>query len=390
MQLLHNTNLDDSMKEWPAFLQRAVDLACNVLSAHPNPRVGCVITANDQVIGEGWHIAAGQPHAEVMALSNVNGDTKGSTAFVSMEPCCFQGKTGPCTEALIKAGVARVVIAMKDPNPKVAGKGIDALESVGIEVFQLVDLEQAAIDVNPGFVKRHQHGLPFVRLKLAMSLDGRTALANGESKWITSEASRADVQQLRAISSAVVTGIGTVLADDPRLDVRIDEIELSEAQILSNTESLKRQPIRVILDSKLKTPADAKILHGPGQAVVYASTAAVEADNNLSSSAEIRPLAESEVGAGSGVRLLSVLESLAAEFECNDLLVEAGPTLCGAFIQAELVDELIVYIAPKIFGSDSRPLLQLNNLTSLLEAPEFEIETVEQIGTDIKVVLRAN
>ena len=390
MKTLLNTDLDESRKDWPAFMQRAIDLASNALSTQPNPRVGCVLTNNGQVIGEGWHIAAGHPHAEIMALDNAKADTKGATAFVSLEPCCFQGKTGPCSEALIEAGVSQVVVAMLDPHPKVSGQGVQKLEAANIDVIHLSDFESLSHELNEGCIKRHKKEMPFVRLKLAMSLDGRTALQNGDSKWITGPAARADVQLLRAYSSAVITGIGTVLADDPRLDVRTEDMELSEAQLLSNTESLKRQPIRVVLDKELKTPIDAKILTASGKAVIYTNTHEPTSTFNPADDVEIHALNEEGGASEPGVHLPTVLKSLATDYECNDLLIEAGPTLSGAFIREKLVDELIVYIAPKLLGSDSKPLLQLEKIASLLDAPEFTIQSLRQIGNDIKVVLRAN
>jgi diaminohydroxyphosphoribosylaminopyrimidine deaminase/5-amino-6-(5-phosphoribosylamino)uracil reductase len=385
MQHKHNTELDAAFLDWPVHMQRALDLADSVLTAAPNPRVGCVLVHDGQVISEGWHSAAGADHAEVMALTNAGRDPRGATAFVSLEPCAHHGKTGPCSDALIAAGIARVVIPMQDPNPEVAGKGIAKMEEAGIEVIMLPDFETAARRLNPGFFHRIEQGRPLVRMKLAMSLDGRTALANGASKWITDAASRADVQRLRAASSAVLTGVGTVLADDPSLNVRRDELGLSEAQLLSNELNLQEPPLRIVLDSRRRMPANAKLLGLDGQVVVY-STATATAENSELLDSEYVDLRLA--GSGDRVDLQTVLESLAAEYQCNDVLIEAGPTLCGAFLQSKLVDELVVYIAPKLLGSDAKPLLDLVGITQMSAAPEFQIVETQQLDNDVKLVLK--
>ena len=387
MKTLTNSDLDQSQNTWPDFMQRAIDLACNAIGTQPNPRVGCVLVKEGRVVADGWHQAAGLPHAEIMALRNAGDESQGATAFVSLEPCCHHGKTGPCTEALIDAGVSRVVFAMQDPNPKVSGNGIDQLEQTGIEVFHLSDFETKAKAVNAGFVRRHETGMPFVRLKLGMSLDGRTALSNGESKWITGQEARADVQLLRATSSAILTGIGTVLADDPRLDVRMDELALSEAQLQSNQDALKRQPMRVILDSSLKTPVSAKILNNNARTLLFTCSETLEPGFSDLDHVEILQLDYSGDQYQARVHLPTVLKSLASDYDCNDLLVEAGSTLGGAFLEEGLVDELIVYIAPKLLGSDSRPLLQLEKIQTLANAPNFSVSALSQIGDDIKLVL---
>ena len=383
MQHKHNTELDAAFLDWPVHMQRALDLADSVLTAAPNPRVGCVLVHDGQVISEGWHSAAGADHAEVMALTNAGRDPRGATAFVSLEPCAHHGKTGPCSDALIAAGIARVVIPMQDPNPEVAGKGIAKMEEAGIEVIMLPDFETAARRLNPGFFHRIEQGRPLVRMKLAMSLDGRTALANGASKWITDAASRADVQRLRAASSAVLTGVGTVLADDPSLNVRRDELGLSEAQLLSNELNLQEPPLRIVLDSRRRMPATAKLLGLDGQVVVYSTASAENSELLDSENVDLRL-----AGSGDRVDLQTVLESLAAEYQCNDVLIEAGPTLCGAFFQSKLVDELVIYIAPKLLGSDAKPLLDLVGITQMSAAPEFQIVETQQLDNDVKLVLK--
>ena len=383
MQHKHNTELDAAFLDWPVHMQRALDLADSVLTAAPNPRVGCVLVHDGQVISEGWHSAAGADHAEVMALTNAGRDPRGATAFVSLEPCAHHGKTGPCSDALIAAGIARVVIPMQDPNPEVAGKGIAKMEEAGIEVIMLPDFETAARRLNPGFFHRIEQGRPLVRMKLAMSLDGRTALANGASKWITDAASRADVQRLRAASSAVLTGVGTVLADDPSLNVRRDELGLSEAQLLSNELNLQEPPLRIVLDSRRRMPPTAKLLGLDGQVVVYSTASAENSELLDSENVDLRL-----AGSGDRVDLQTVLESLAAEYQCNDVLIEAGPTLCGAFFQSKLVDELVIYIAPKLLGSDAKPLLDLVGITQMSAAPEFQIVETQQLDNDVKLVLK--
>ena len=383
MQHKHNTELDAAFLDWPVHMQRALDLADSVLTAAPNPRVGCVLVHDGQVISEGWHSAAGADHAEVMALTNAGRDPRGATAFVSLEPCAHHGKTGPCSDALIAAGIARVVIPMQDPNPEVAGKGIAKMEEAGIEVIMLPDFETAARRLNPGFFHRIEQGRPLVRMKLAMSLDGRTALANGASKWITDAASRADVQRLRAASSAVLTGVGTVLADDPSLNVRRDELGLSEAQLLSNELNLQEPPLRIVLDSRRRMPPTAKLLGLDGRVVVYSTVSAENSELLNSENVDLRL-----AGSGDRIDLQTVLESLAAEYQCNDVLIEAGPTLCGAFFQSKLVDELVVYIAPKLLGSDAKPLLDLVGITQMSAAPEFQIIETQQLDNDVKLVLK--
>ena len=391
MQTLRNTELDALQTAWPQHMQRAIQLAASVFSAAPNPRVGCVIVggnaeAGDSVLGEGWHQGAGLPHAEPVAIANAIRLAAGSTAFVTLEPCCHTGRTGPCSSALIEAGVSRVVIASKDPNPKVSGGGIAALEAAGVEVFFLQDFEDGARRLNRGFFSRLERRRPFVRCKLAMSLDGRTALANGESKWITGAEARSDVQRLRAECDAIVTGIETVLADDPAMTLRQAELGLSAQQLVWNELRLSNPPLRVVLDSRGRLSETAKIVTEPGRCIAYrldGANSSVEASSPIA----VR-LAPNSGESVSRVSLLSVLESLAELDECNEVLVEAGATLSGSFIEAGLVDELIIYIAPKLLGSDGRPLLGMSGLNELSDAIEFKVESVEQVGADIKVTLR--
>lgn len=382
MQAYSNSALNSEFIDWPVHMRRALELATSVLSAAPNPRVGCVIVRDGRVIGEGWHSAAGQAHAEVAAMRAAGDEVRGATVFVSLEPCAHSGRTGPCADALVAAGVARVVIAGIDPNPAVAGNGIRILEAAGIEVAHLVDFEAPAQALNRGYFKRRQQGLPWVTCKLAMSLDGRTALANGDSKWITGPAARADVQRLRASSCAIVTGIATVLFDDPSLTVRQAELALNKEELATNTLALAREPLRVILDRQGRTPPTAKILGSGERVKVYCG---VDAASTLAlpAAVQVLPVAANP----EGVDLCSVLESLASEFECNEILVEAGSILSSAFISAGLVDELIVFIAPQLLGSDARALFEASGLSALTAAPRFELSDVQRIGDDVRLTL---
>ena len=383
MKKISNDKLQPEILDWPVYMRRAIDLAGNAINTSPNPRVGCVLVINQEIVGEGWHVALGEAHAEVMALEQAGDRAKSSIAFVSLEPCSHTGRTGPCSDALIKAGVSQVVIACIDPNVEVAGKGVEKLIAAGIPVTQLTDFDSLARAVTPGYFKRREQGIPYVRCKLAMSLDGRTALANGESKWISGQQSRSDVQRLRAESSAVITGIETVLADDPSLNVRIGDLNLTQEDLARNEKALSKQPLRVILDSHLRTPTEAKILSLPGEVKVFSIDTPGTA-KNLASNVEYVQAAAS----GKRVSLHSVLESLASDFACTEVLVEAGATLSTAFIKAGLVDELIVYIAPKLLGSDARSLLNIAGIESMSDSLNFEITDLQQIDCDIRAVLK--
>ena len=388
MHTVTNKQLQDRSEYvgWADAMARALALAGEVIAVHPNPRVGCVLVNNSKIIGEGRHLAAGEDHAEVEALrsaKNTGQNMQGSTAFVTLEPCCHQGKTGACTDALINAGVSQVVIAGEDPNPAVAGTGIRCLQQAGVEVFKLESFTAQAEALNKGFMKRHRQGLPFVRAKLAMSLDGRTALANGHSKWITGPAARADVQGLRAASSAIITGIGTVLADDPSLNLRPEELNLPPAKKAANSLALKRQPLRVIFDSRLRTPPKAKILNASPPALIYCHPDHSQ-NSPLASKAEIRPLPATGKK-NDKLPLRPILKSLAQQDECNNVLIEAGPTLTGAFIDEGLIDELILYLAPKLLAADAMPLLHLPPVHNLIHAKQLRFVSCTPISEDIKL-----
>ncbi|MDO8812040.1 MAG: bifunctional diaminohydroxyphosphoribosylaminopyrimidine deaminase/5-amino-6-(5-phosphoribosylamino)uracil reductase RibD [Gallionella sp.] len=352
------------------WMARALRLAERGLyTTSPNPRVGCVLVKGDEVAGEGWHQRAGEPHAEVHALRAAGEAARGATAYVTLEPCSHHGRTPPCAEALIEAGVARVVVAVQDPNPEVAGAGIARLRAAGITVDCGL-MEAAAHDLNIGFFARMTRGTPWLRSKIAMSLDGRTALSNGKSQWITGEAARQDVQRWRARSCALLTGIDTVLADDARLNVRSADME--------------RQPLRVVLDSQLRMPLDARVLYGGGSALVYT------ASKNGAKSAVLRDLGVEVVvlpDAAGRVDLAAMAHDLAGR-GCNELLVEAGSTLNGGLLQAGLVDELVLYVAPQLLGNAARGVAQLGELTDLEQRVNFEWQDVRQVGKDLRILAK--
>jgi diaminohydroxyphosphoribosylaminopyrimidine deaminase / 5-amino-6-(5-phosphoribosylamino)uracil reductase len=349
-------------------MARALELAARGLyTTDPNPRVGCVVALGERSLGEGWHVRAGEPHAEVLALREAGPLARGATAYVTLEPCCHIGRTPPCADALMAAGVARVVCCTRDPNPKVAGGGIERLASAGIAVSVGV-LAPEARELNVGFFSRFEHGRPFIRLKLAMSLDARTAVVSGGERWISGDASRADVQIWRARSSAVLTGSGTVRTDDPRLDVRLDY------------GPWVRQPLRVVLDTMLACSPSAKVFDGRG-ALVFA---APEAPLGSRTDVNIERVARS----AGGLDLQKVVRRL-AEREVNELLLECGPTLAGAFLTAQLVDELVLYVAPKLLGEDAAPLMRITGLGQLDSLPAFAFKDVRRIGNDVRLVLNS-
>jgi diaminohydroxyphosphoribosylaminopyrimidine deaminase/5-amino-6-(5-phosphoribosylamino)uracil reductase len=350
------------------FMARAIHLAKKGLyTTEPNPRVGCVLVRDNSVIGEGWHAKAGFAHAEVEALKNLQ-DAKGATAYVTLEPCSHHGRTPPCCDALINAGISRVVAAMKDPNPLVSGRGLEKLKNAGIEVICGV-LQEDATTLNRGFIKRMTENRPFVRSKLAMSLDGRTAMASGESKWITSELARADVHQMRAESSALLTGINTVLADNPLLNARVN-FDIA-------------QPVRVVLDSQLKMPITAKLLSSPGRCLIL--TCANNPDKTL-----LLQQAGFEVygftNKNGRLNLQDVMKFL-AEQQINEVLVEAGSSLNGALLAEDLIDEYIVYMASCILGDQGRGLFHLPHIQKMADRKNLKLRDVRQVGQDLKLTL---
>lgn len=360
------------------WMTKALQLAQKGLfTTHPNPRVGCVLVKQDELIGQGYHVKAGEGHAEVNALANAKQDVSGATAYVTLEPCSHQGKTPPCADALIKAGVACVVYGMQDPNPEVAGNGLAKLKAAGIEVVgPILDAECEAL--NPGFNKRMREGLPFVRVKLAMSLDGRTAMESGESQWITGPDARLDVQKWRAQSDAIVTGIGSVLADNPSMTVRIDE---QGQQVDAKT---VRQPLRVIMDTALSIVPEAKILYPSSQACVFAIEKEVEAEHLEVLQQKGVQVKFSPSGDDGRLDLIDAMEQL-ADMGINEVLLETGAELAGGFLQAGLIDEIVVYMAPKLLGSSARALFQLP-LEVMADAVDLQLKSVRQVGQDLRLV----
>lgn len=356
-------------------MARAIQLARQGrFGTSPNPRVGCVITRKTSLIAEGWHARAGEGHAEVNALAALApGEAKGATAYVTLEPCSHRGRTGPCADALVAAGLARVVVAMTDPNPLVAGKGIEKLRSAGIQVDVGV-LESQAAALNPGYIRRIQGGMPWVRMKSAMSLDGRTAMASGESYWITGPEARADVQRLRALSCAILSGVETVLADDPAFTVRPEDFSVEGA------DPVWRQPIRVILDSQLRTPLKAKLLQGGGPLLIL--TGASKMDSPAAEALRKRGVEVNEVAQGEeGGLLLSAVMAELARRGCNEVMVEAGATVSGAFLQAGLVDEWFIYMAPSLMGSAGRPLMNWP-METMAQRRDLEVVDIRAVGRD--------
>ncbi len=358
-----------------ALMARALRLAREGLaSTQPNPRVGCVIALGDAVVGEGWHRRAGEPHAEVLALEVAGARARGATAYVTLEPCGLHGRTPPCADALIAAGVARVVIAAEDPFQREGG-AIDRLRAAGIAVESGL-MREAARELNRGFFSRVERGRPWLRVKLAMSLDGRTALANGESKWITGDAARGDVQRWRARSSAILTGSGTVLADDPALTVRVAPAGAGAPSLTPAA------PLRVVLDRSLRTPKGAKVLDGTAPTLLLHAPGALAPDDRFAQVAlaavETRP---------DGLDLHQVLQVLAAR-GMNEVQVEAGPALSGALLAAGLVDELLLYVAPVLLGDAARPLLAMASPATM--AARFGLRLIEQrqLGEDLRLLLR--
>jgi diaminohydroxyphosphoribosylaminopyrimidine deaminase/5-amino-6-(5-phosphoribosylamino)uracil reductase len=360
-------------------MRRAIELA--ELGRHttpPNPCVGCVVAQGERIVGEGWHRKWGEPHAEPLALQAAGAESRGATVYVTLEPHSYQGRTPPCTDALIRAGVRRVVIGVLDANPKVSGDGVRQLRAAGIDV-QVGLLAEATRELNLGFEKRMITGRPRLIVKSAISLDGRIALANGQSKWITGPAARADVQRLRSRMSAVMTGVDTVLADDPQLNVRDPSIDM-----------LGRQPLRVVLDSKLRTPLNAAMLKLPGETLIFTG-AGSRAANAASVAHELGQAGAQVIAAeldGDGrIDLDFVLGELGRRM-CNDVLVEAGPTLVGRILQLGLADEIIAYVAPMLLGPDARAMASLPALQTLDQAQRYTMHCVDRIGDDVRLTLR--
>lgn len=351
-----------------AFMARALRLAeWGAYTTKPNPMVGCVLAKDGEVVGEGLHVRAGEPHAEVNALKAAGDAAKGATAYVTLEPCAHTGRTGPCAEALVEAGVARVVAAMQDPFPDVSGKGFERLRTAGIEVACGL-MEAQARHLNRGFLSRIERGRPWVRVKLATSLDGRTALANGESKWISGEASRLDVQHWRARSSVILTGAGTVLADDPLLTARLED----DRPVIP--------PMRVVLDPGLATVARGRVREGDAP-TLYVHAPDTKPPRGLDAQIVSAPVK------GGRFDLDAVLRMLAERHQANEVHVEAGATLAGAFLQAGLVDELVLYVAPVLLGGKARPLFDGLDIATMADRLRLEVLDSRRFGEDTRLVL---
>lgn len=391
-------------------MARALRLAeRGLFTTQPNPRVGCVIARGSEIVGEGWHQRAGEAHAEVFALRAAGARAHGATAYVTLEPCSHHGRTPPCADALIEVGIARVVFAAGDPNPKVAGAGVRRVREAGIDV-ECGLMRDAARELNRGFCSRFERGRPWVRVKLAMSMDGRTALANGESKWITGEAARADVQRWRARSSAVLTGAGTARADDPRLTVRLRDSEphprpnlpLEGEGLHQGDHSELLLPLqgegpggdgiaaegftllRVVLDARLDAmEAGAHLLDGSALTLVLHAPGVRPKDDRY----RRVELAAVPVDARGRVDLAATLRLL-AERHVNELQVEAGPNLCGALMERNLVDELLLYVAPTLLGDSARPLLHLPAISGMTDRGDWRAVDRRPIGHDQRVLLR--
>jgi diaminohydroxyphosphoribosylaminopyrimidine deaminase/5-amino-6-(5-phosphoribosylamino)uracil reductase len=351
------------------FMRQALALAERGLyTTTPNPRVGCVIVRDGAVVGTGWHEKAGMPHAEALALKEAGERARGATLYVNLEPCSHHGRTPPCVDAVIPAGIRRVVAAMKDPNPKVAGEGFAKLRAAGVDVESGV-MEEEARELNIGFVSRMTHGRPWVRMKIAASLDGRTALSNGKSQWITGEAARADGHKWRARACAVLTGHGTVRDDDPQLNVRgVDT---------------PRQPLKIVVDSRFETPLSARLLKD-GKALVAGAVnekARIAALEKAGAATVILPNERGKV------ELLKLMEELARR-ELNEVHVEGGTKLNGSLMQAGVVDELLVYLAPSVIGDSGRGMFDLPELTDLAQKKTLAIRSAERVGADLRILAR--
>ncbi|WP_038907276.1 bifunctional diaminohydroxyphosphoribosylaminopyrimidine deaminase/5-amino-6-(5-phosphoribosylamino)uracil reductase RibD [Dickeya oryzae] len=360
------------------YMARALELArCGRFTTAPNPNVGCVIVRDGEIVGEGYHQKAGEPHAEVHALRMAGDKARGATAYVTLEPCSHHGRTPPCADALVAAGVARVVAAMQDPNPQVAGRGLHRLQQAGIAVHHGVLMDQAE-KINRGFLKRMRTGFPYVQLKLGASLDGRTAMASGESQWITSPQSRQDVQRFRAQSAAILSSSATVLADDPSLTVRWSELDVDTQRLYP--QSAVRQPVRVIVDSQSRVTPHHRLVSQPGQ--TWLARASQDAQSWPDGVEQLTmPLH------GGGIDLVALMMTLGKR-QINTVWVEAGAHLAGALLQAGVVDELIVYLAPTLLGDAARSLCVLPGLEQLSQAPLFDMTDVRQIGPDVRLTLK--
>jgi diaminohydroxyphosphoribosylaminopyrimidine deaminase/5-amino-6-(5-phosphoribosylamino)uracil reductase len=361
------------------YMARAIELAKKGrYTTAPNPNVGCVLVKNDQIVGEGFHVKAGLGHAEVNAIAMAGEKAKGATAYVTLEPCSHFGRTPPCAEGLKKAGVIKVISAMVDPNPKVSGKGLAILNQAGIETAYGL-LEQEAISLNPGFLTRMKTGKPFVTCKLASSLDGKTALKNGQSKWITSSDARKDVQNLRAQSCAILTGADTIIIDDAKMNVRYEELMGTEFSELNLNSSELRQPIRIVIDSQNRLTPNLAFFEIPSPIIILTT----KLDKSLQWPHFVTHMLVPELDEKVD---LSVALTMLAEHNINNLFLEAGHTLAGKFAELDLIDQYIFYIAPKLMGDCSKGLVNLPEFTNMAQVTQLKFSEVTMIGDDIRII----
>jgi diaminohydroxyphosphoribosylaminopyrimidine deaminase/5-amino-6-(5-phosphoribosylamino)uracil reductase len=372
------------------FMAQALREAENGLyTSQPNPRVGCVLVQDGSAIASGYHLTDGKGHAEANALAKLAAVKAPLTAYVTLEPCSFQGRTPSCAHALVAAGVTRVVYAMTDPHPANRGKGLDVLRAAGVKVDGPL-MESSARALNPGHIKKYDHGIPYVRLKLAMTMDGKTALSNGESQWITGAEARRDVQKLRARSSAIVTGVQTIIDDDPQLTVRASGLDVEFAELSAQV----RRKI-VVLDSRLRIPSGASVLENPDTVIVCVKSALSPAQSAAGQEAShlgaqlwsTDEKGSTDENAHGRVDLHSLLQQL-AKAGCNEVLFECGATLAGSLISAGLVDELVIYTAPKLMGNEAKSLLNFASPDNMRDLVELEIKDVRQLGRDLKIIAR--
>ena len=355
------------------FMARALQLAARGFPPHPNPRVGCVVAHNGEIVGEGRHRAAGELHAEIVALQNAGDRARGATLYCTLEPCNHRHKTPPCAPAIIAAGIKRAVVAMPDPNPRVDGGGINILKEAGIETTVGVGAA-AAEKLNRGFCKRMRRNRPWVTLKMAATMDGKTALANGRSQWITAPAARRDAHKLRAAHAAILTGVGTVLRDDPRMTARPNE----------DGRELARQPLKIILDGNGKTPAHAKILRPPGAVLIFTAAEKKHFGEEIAGRKNVEIIGAR--ACDGRLDLVQVLDELARR-EINDVLVEAGPRLSGSFFAQKLADEIIIYLAPELLGHDAQSMFHLPKLTDMADKPPMRFVAARRVGRDLRITL---
>lgn len=371
-------------------MQRALELAKGArFTAPPNPAVGCVIAADDgRSLGEGATAAVGGAHAEIAALADVKSrglSAQGATAYVTLEPCCHHGRTPPCTDSLIAAGIARVVIAVTDPDPRVNSRGLQVLKEAGIRVDSATEFKAQAISINRSFFHRLRHGRPFVRIKLASSLDGRTAMQSGESVWITGEAARRDVQFLRAESDCILTGSGTVIHDDPSLNVRLSAAELGLAD--EGGTAVVRQPLRAIVDSQMRLGGGARLFSTGGDVRIYTDGIEVSKNNEIENISKVKYEIVHNFGTqGSGIDLELMMQDL-GNLPVNHVHVEAGATLCGALLTAGLADEIVLYLAPHLMGNQGKPQFVLPEIHKMDQRLELALKGIEQVGDDVRLTL---